>query len=61
MGKRQGEQTIIFNNCPKIIGNYSIVGEKEGNSNFKDFFDYILKDDFFGEKTFDQFLLFCLY
>ena len=53
MGKRQGEQTILFTNCPKIIGNYSIVGEKEGNSNFKNYFDYVLKDDLFGEKTFE--------
>jgi len=54
MGKRQGEQTITFTNCPKIIGNYAIVGEKEGNSNFKEYFDYVLKDDLFGEKTFES-------
>ena len=42
MGKRMGEQTIIFQNCPKIIGNYSIVGEKEGKSNFGKYFDYII-------------------
>ena len=54
MGKRQGDQTIIFTNSPKIIGNYSIVGEKEGNSNFKEYFDYILKDDLFGEKSFES-------
>ena len=54
MGRRMGEQTIVFSNCPKITGNYTIVGEKEGNSNFKDYFDYILKDDMFGEKSFES-------
>lgn len=54
MGKRLGEQTIVFTNAPKIIGNYSIVGQKEGNSNFKEYFDYILGDDLFGEKTFES-------
>lgn len=54
MGKRLGEQTILFTNSPKIIGSYTIVGEKEGNSNFKHYFDYILKDDLFGEKTFES-------
>ena len=36
MGKRLGIQTIEFCNYPSIIGNYTIVGNKEGNSNFKD-------------------------
>lgn len=54
MGKRMGRQTIIFQNAPKIIGNYSIVGEKEGHGNFKEYFDYIMKNDLFGEKTFEN-------
>lgn len=54
MGKRLGKQTINFQNKPKIIGNYTIVGEKEGNSNFKDYFDYVIKNDLFGEKTFEK-------
>lgn len=54
MGKKLGKQTIQFTNTAKIIGNYSIVGEKEGNGNFKDYFDYILKDDTFGEKTYEK-------
>ena len=33
---------------------YSIVGPKEGQGNFKDYFDYIMKNDFFGEKTFEK-------
>lgn len=47
-------QTIIFKNKPKIKGYYSIVGKKEGEGNFKDYFHYILKDDRFGEKTYEH-------
>lgn len=54
MGKRLGRQTISFQDAPKIIGNYSIVGEKEGHGNFKEYFDYIMKNDLFGEKTFEN-------
>lgn len=54
MGKRLGRQTIEYDNPASIIGTYSIVGEKEGNGNFKDFFDYILKDDTFGEKSYEK-------
>ena len=42
MKNKLGEQTIVFNNKPRIIGNYSIVGEKEGNGPFKEYFHYIL-------------------
>ena len=44
-------ETIKFKKQPKIIGSYSIVGPKEGEGNFKDYFDYILKNDLFGEKN----------
>ncbi len=53
MGKKLGLQTIEFNNSPSIIGNYTIVGEKEGCGNFKDYYDYVLKDDTFGEKSYE--------
>ena len=49
-----GSQTIVFKNKPKIIGAYSVAGEKEGFGNFKEYFDYVLKDDKFGEKTFEK-------
>lgn len=54
MGNRMGEQTICFQNAPKIIGNYTIVGQKEGHSNFREYFDYILKNDLFDEKTYEN-------
>lgn len=47
-------QTIYFKNKPRIIGNYSIVGPKEGLGTLKDYFDYIMKDDLFGEKTYEK-------
>ena len=54
MGKKLGNQTIEFENSVNVIGSYSIVGEKEGNGNFKKYFDYILKDDTFGEKSYEK-------
>lgn len=47
-------ETIKFKKQPKIIGSYSIVGPKEGEGNFKDYFDYIMKNDLFGEKTYEK-------
>lgn len=49
-----GKQTIIFKNTPCIKSCYSIVGQKEGEGNFKDFFDYILTDDLFDEKSYEK-------
>ena len=49
-----GKQTIVFKNKPIMRSCYSIVGEKEGNGNFKDYFDFVLKDDLFGEKTYEK-------
>ena len=54
MGKEKKNQTIIFKNPPKIIGNYSIVGPKEGEGTFKDYFDYVIQNDYFGENTFEK-------
>ena len=44
-------QTVEFKNRPKIIGNYSIVGPKEGAGNMGDYFDYVMKSELFGEKS----------
>lgn len=46
-------QTIEFKRRPKIIGSYSIVGPKEGQGPFGSFFDYVMKNDLFGEKTYE--------
>lgn len=48
------KQTIIFKNPPRIIGHYSLVGKKEGEGAFKKYFHHILKNDKFGENTFEK-------
>ncbi len=50
----QSKQTIIFKNKPRIIGNYALVGKKEGEGNFKNYFDHILKNDLFGQKSYEK-------
>lgn len=53
MVKKTGD-TIKFNNPPKIIAGYSVVGPKEKGSLFSPFFDEILKTDTCGEKTYEK-------
>ncbi len=50
---RLGRQTIIFKNKPRVVGSYTVVGPKEGRGNFAKFFDKILEDDLFGEKSYE--------
>lgn len=52
--KKIGNQTLVFANPPKVISAYSIVGPKEGQGPLKDWFDEILNDDMFQEKTFEK-------
>ncbi len=47
-------QTIELRNRPKIVGSYSIVGPKEGEGPFSKYFDYVMKDDRLGEKTYEK-------
>ncbi len=47
-------QTIVLKNGAYIRAGYSIVGPLEGKGPLKDYFDYILKDDTFKEKTFEK-------
>lgn len=52
--KQKDNQTVYFKNKPRIIGNYSIVGPKEGHGRLSKFFHLILDDDLFGEKTYEK-------
>lgn len=52
--KKIGKQTIFFENPPYIIGNYSIVGPKEGKGNFAKFFNEVLKDDKYGQDSYEK-------
>lgn len=54
MERQRQAQTIFFKNQPRIIGNYGIVGPKEGMGNFGKYFDYVMKDDSFGEDTYEK-------
>lgn len=47
-------QTVFFKNKPRIIGSYSIVGPKEGKGSLKNYFNYVMRDDMFGEKTYEK-------
>jgi len=47
-------QTIKMKNNTYLLSGYSIVGPLESKGPLKDYFDYTLKDDTFGEKTFEK-------
>jgi stage V sporulation protein AD len=52
--KKTGHQTIDFNNPPVIISTASIVGPEEGAGPLASFFDKIIEDDHYGEKTWEK-------
>jgi stage V sporulation protein AD len=52
--KKLGIQTVRFTNPPSIISTASIVGPKEGEGPLREYFDVILKDDLFGEDSFEK-------
>lgn len=52
--KRLGPQTIRFDNPPTIISTASIVGNKEGTGPLAKYFDEILNDELWGEKTWEK-------
>ena len=49
--KRIGDSTVVFENPPFIGSTASVVGPKEGKGPLKGWFDLIIDDDMFGEKT----------
>ncbi len=54
MAKKIGKHTIVFKNRPSVIGYSAVAGIKEGEGNFKNYFDTVLEDDLYGEKTFEH-------
>lgn len=52
--KKVGKHTVKFDNPPKIISTYSIVGPKEGQGPLKTYFDEILSDDTCGKDSFEK-------
>ncbi|MEG0829748.1 MAG: stage V sporulation protein AD [Anaerovoracaceae bacterium] len=51
---KKGNQTLIFTNRPSIISAYSVVGTKEGKGPMGKWFDTVLQEDTFGEKTWEK-------
>ncbi|WP_041720677.1 stage V sporulation protein AD [Alkaliphilus metalliredigens] len=52
--KKIGNQTIKLLNPPSIISTASIVGPKEGQGPLAKYFDQIIQDDLFGEKSWER-------
>ena len=52
--KKIGKQTIMLANPPSISSVYSIVGKKEGEGPLAKYFDQILDDEEWGEKTWEK-------
>lgn len=50
---RIGKRTVKLKNNPTIISATSIVGPKESQGPLKDYFDILLDDDLFGEKSWE--------
>lgn len=51
--KRIGSRTVKLENNPTIISAASVVGPKEGEGPLKNYFDLILSDDLYGEKSWE--------
>ena len=52
--KKIGNQTIKFDSKPYVIGRGTVVGQKEGEGPLSQYFDIVLKDDMYGEKTWEK-------
>ena len=52
--KRIGKQTLELENECFIIGKSSLVGEKEKNGAFNEYFENYVDDDKMGQKTFEK-------
>jgi stage V sporulation protein AD len=54
MSTRTGSQTVIISTPPFILGGASIVGKKEGDGPLARYFDEIIDDEYYGEKSFEN-------
>ena len=52
--KKIGNQTVKFDNPPKIIATHSIVGPKEGQGPLSEYFDEVLNDDTLGKDSYEK-------
>ncbi len=52
--KCAGKQTVLFSNPPRIISSAAIVGDMEGAGPLGTYFDAVLKDDTWGESSWEK-------
>ncbi len=52
--KHMGKQTVFFKSPPSIKATASIVGPKEGKGTLKQYFDYIIPDELWGEDSWEK-------
>lgn len=52
--RRNGRQTVKLQNPPSIISTGSIVGPKEGQGPLRHYFDTIIDDEIWGEKSWEK-------
>jgi len=52
--KKIGKQTVMLQNPPRITSTASIVGPKEGKGPLRLFFDNIIEDEMWGEKSWEK-------
>ena len=51
---KKGKQTFVFEKGVYLLSGAAIVGEKEGQGPLKNYFDVILQEDTWGEKSFEK-------
>lgn len=49
-----GERSFLFDNRVFVRGGFSIVGDKEGKGNYGNYFDIVLTDDLWGQKSYER-------
>ena len=52
--KKIGRQSIVFSEKPYLTGRGTVVGKKEGEGPLAGYFDVILEDDMYGEKSWEK-------
>ncbi|OAT86457.1 stage V sporulation protein AD [Desulfotomaculum copahuensis] len=52
--KKNGQQTVWFQNPPVIVATATIVGAKEGQGPLGHTFDKVVEDGYYGEKTWER-------
>lgn len=54
MSKRIGKATVLLENTISVVSSAAVGGKKEGEGPFGDIFDYIDRDDKFGQESFEE-------